>query len=100
MLHMIIATHNPENCGLFSPTIRGKVHSMLGKTGAIEKKHGVTIQHIWANIPAHVTYFLMDGPSAHVINDALIDLGIIEYNTVDVHPVITLDEALLRLAHD
>ena len=35
-----------------------------------------------------------DGPDAHAVDDAVVDLGFAVWNTADIYPVIGLDDAV------
>jgi len=37
---------------------------------------------------------LVDGPNAHAVDDAAVDLGLAVWNTSTIYPVITMDEAV------
>jgi hypothetical protein len=56
--------------------------------------HGCTFQGGWVSKSAHQTFIVIDGPNAHVVDDAVVDLGLAVWNTSTVYPVITLEEAV------
>lgn len=37
---------------------------------------------------------VIDGPDAHAVDNAIVDLGLAVWNSADIYPVITLDEAV------
>jgi hypothetical protein len=55
---------------------------------------GITVQGSWANMPAHVIYIIVDAPNAHVVNQLARETRLMEWNTVEVSPVMTLQEAV------
>lgn len=95
MLHMMVATHGPETCPASVPEeVRNKVLSELQKLEEVANKLGVTVQGGWANMPAHAIYIVVDAPNAHVTNQMAMELHLMDWNTVNVQPVITLQEAI------
>ena len=53
----------------------------------------MTVQGGWTNMPAHTVYVLVDAPNAHVVNEVIMEIGLMDWNTVEVNPVLTLQEA-------
>ena len=49
-------------------------------------------------MPAHTIWFILDAPNAHVVNQMMAELKLMEWNTVMVHPVTTLQEAAALVA--
>ena len=37
---------------------------------------------------------VIDAPNAHIVDDAMVDLGLAVWNTATIYPVITLEEAV------
>jgi muconolactone delta-isomerase len=63
----------------------------------VTKVLDITVQGAWTNMPGHTIYFLVDAPNAHVVNQMLAELHIMDWNTVVVNPVVTLEEALEKI---
>jgi len=100
MLHLVVATHGPENCTAAHPEVRKKFQSRATKRrDEVAKALGITIQGAWTNMPGHTIYFLLDAPHAHAVHQMLTDLHIMDWNTVVVNPVIKLEEALEKIKH-
>ncbi len=97
MLHMVVVTHGPDTCAVSNPEVREIAMGGMQRMGEAAGALGATIQGVWTNMPAHVIYFLVDAPNAHVVNQLAADLRLMEWNTVVVNPVITMDQALGRL---
>jgi muconolactone delta-isomerase len=97
MLHMVVATHGPESCPVVAPDSMNKASSAIKRMGEVTKALGITVQGSWTNMPGHVMYFLLDAPNAHVVNQMAMELQLMDWNTVDVNPVITVQEAMTRL---
>ena len=97
MLHLVVATHSPETCAAVVPEWRDKALSAFQRMGEITKALGITPQGAWTNMPGHTTYFLLDAPNAHVVNQMAAELHLMDWNTVVVNPVMTLQEAMERV---
>ncbi len=94
MLHMVVATHGPDTCPAAVPEIRDQALGTLPKMDEVAKGLGISVQGSWANMPAHAIYILMEAPNAHVVNKWAAEVKLMNWNTVAVSPVITLDEAI------
>ncbi len=78
MLYMIVNTHNAESCAFRSKP------DAVATTGAFDRfeelvkaTDGLEIRGSWINRPSHEAFMLVDAPSAHVIDDAIVELGIL-----------------------
>ncbi len=94
MLHMVVATHGPDTCAAAVPAVADIAKAGFGQMGEAAKKLGITIQGTWTNMPAHVLYILVDAPNAHVVSQLFRDIHLMDWNTVVVNPVLTLQEAM------
>ena len=64
----------------------------------VSNKHGVNVMGFWVDPPAHQFYMLADAPSAHAINELMIELQLFHWNTVDIHAVKSVEESMPLLA--
>ncbi len=94
MLHMVLAIHGPDTCAAVVPAIRDIAMEGFQKMDEVAKALDITIQGSWANMPAHVIYLVVDAPNAHVVNQLARESRLMEWNTVTVTPIMTLDEAI------
>ncbi len=94
MLHMVVITHGPDTCAAVHPDIGDKARNAMGQMEEVSKKHQVSIQGSWVDAPAHIFFFLADAPNAHAINDLMIELQFFHWNTVEIHPIRTLEESM------
>lgn len=94
MLHMVVMTHGPDTCAAAHAEQGELARSGFGRMDAASKKHQVAVQGAWADPPAHVFYILADAPNAHAINNLMMELQLFLWNTVEVHPVVTVAEAM------
>jgi hypothetical protein len=93
MLHMLTAIHGPETCAMVIPEIREKSLTAFKRRDEVAKKLGITFQGAWTNMPNHTMYFLVDAPNAHVVNQMAMELHLMDWNTVTVSPLLTLEES-------
>jgi hypothetical protein len=78
MLHMIVNTHNPESCAFRSRSDGAALsepfdHLVDNVAGA----HGIAIQGTWVNRLSHEVFILADAPNSHVIEEALLEAGLV-----------------------
>ncbi len=94
MLHMVVLKHGPDTCAAAHPEQGEMARNAWDRMEETSKKHQVSIQGAWVDAPAHEFYFLADALNAHAINNLMIELKFFLWNTVDIHPVVTLEEAM------
>ena len=94
MLHMVVATHGPETCAAVVPGATAMAKKGFQEIGEAAKKLGITVQGAWTNMHAHTIYILVDAPNAHVVSQLFRDIHLMDWNTVVVNPVGTLQEAM------
>ena len=94
MLHMVVATHGPDTCAAVVPEVAEMAKAGFQQIGEAAKKLGITVQGTWTNMPAHTLYILVDAPNAHVVSQLFRDIHLMDWNTVVVNPVVTLQEAM------
>jgi muconolactone delta-isomerase len=97
---MATLLHGPENCAAVHPEIGAMARSGFGRMDAVATRHGVSVQGAWSNPTGHVFYVLADAPSAHAINAVMVELQLFHWNTVEIHPIVTVEEALSLSAHE
>ncbi|HEX5478952.1 MAG TPA: DUF3303 family protein [Dehalococcoidia bacterium] len=94
MLHMLVARHGPETCPASRPEYREKYLPQFAQLADISKKHGVTIEGGWTNMPAHLTYILVEAPDAQAVCNLAADSQLMNWNWVEsLLPVITMADA-------
>ncbi len=94
MLHMVVMTHGPDTCAAANATSGEMARNAMDKMDEVSKKHQVDIQGAWADPAGHVFYLVADAPNAHAINHLMWKLQFPLWNTVDIHPIVTLEEAI------
>ncbi len=94
MLYLMSLTHSPDKCPGVAIEIRDRVRVMASTMTEVLQTHGCTFQGGWVSKSAHQTFIVIDGPNAHAVDDAAVDLGLAVWNTSTIYPVITLEEAV------
>ena len=94
MLHMIVMTHGPETCAGVSTASGEMARAAMAQMEEVSKRYQCFVKGAWVDPPAHSLYIVADAPNAHVVNQVMQELKFMLWNTVDVHPVVTLEEAM------
>jgi hypothetical protein len=89
MLHLTILRHTAESC----PGRPGNeaVHPCLHAMDEMLRERGIAIVGRWADPPAHVSWMVLDAPSAHAIQEVLMESGLFAHTTAEVRPVLSMD---------
>ena len=98
MLYFVSLRHAPNQCPGVAIDIRGRVLTMASTMDEILERRGCSFHGGWVSKSAHLTVVVIDAPDAHTVDDLMIDLGLAVWNTADIYPVITLEEAVEGLA--
>jgi len=96
MQHMIVATHGPDTCPASRKELREAYMPEMDRMAEIAKPHSVELGGGWADMPGHTIYIVVDAPNAHAVAQFVSDLHLMDWNTVDVRPVITVEQATVR----
>ena len=97
MLYMAELNHSPQQCPGVAMEIRDRVLRMSDTMEQVMQSHGCTFQGGWLGKSSHLTIVLIDAPSAHAVDDVMVDLGLAVWNTATIYPVITLEEGVAGL---
>lgn len=90
MLHMVVMSHGPDTCAAVHPQIGGMAKEAFDELPEAGRKQGIDIKGFWVDPPGHVFYMVAD---AHVVNKLITELKLFHWNTIDIHPIITIEEA-------
>lgn len=75
-----------------------KALAMGPKMAEVSKAHSSEIKGGWVSRANHTSYVLVDAPGAHDVEDVVWELELPHWNTVAIHPVVTVEDAMQRLA--
>lgn len=99
MLHMIVNTHHAESCAYRSEEDAATLIGAFERfEGGVATAHDVKIQGSWINRPSHEGFLLVDAPSAHAIDDALAEAGVLGCTHSRVVSVVATDD--VEVSHD
>jgi hypothetical protein len=96
MQYVMIATHSPEHC----PTSNSKIREIM-RQGAkalpgVAQKLGVQIVTLNVFGPDHVVLAVVEAKDIEAVRDFTFESGLIQWNTIKIHPTYTLEDALAR----
>jgi muconolactone delta-isomerase len=94
MLHMVLISHGPDTCAAVHKEAGEMARTAASQIAETSKTNNVSVQGWWVDPPGHVFFMLVDAPSAHAVNSLMQELKLFLWNTIDIHPVITMDEAM------
>ena len=97
MLYLMSLSHSPDKCPGVTDEIRDRVLLSASTMTQVLEAHDCTYEGGWVSKSAHLTFILLDGPNAHAVDDAAVDLGLALWNTATIYPVITFEEAITGL---
>jgi hypothetical protein len=93
MLFMVVNTHNPESCAFRSPEDAQALMEPFDRfTSQLADANGITIKGSWINRPSHEGFLLVDAPSPHLIDDVLVEAGVVGRTHTRVLSVIATED--------
>jgi hypothetical protein len=90
---MVVLTHGPDTCAAVHPEIGDKARNAASRIHEVAQGLGVSVQGYWVDPTGHAVFIMTDAPSAHAVNQLMIETRLFHWNTIDIRPVITLEEA-------
>lgn len=97
---MAIARHSPQTCAFASADVRAQALGVVERMNEVAAAHGCRIEGVWGNLVSHTTFFLVDSPNAHTLEEMFVEMGVIGLNTIELYPVRPQDEVFeYLLAH-
>jgi hypothetical protein len=94
MLHMIVNTHSPESCAFRGKDEEERLGSAIEafKNSAPEKR--LAFEGWWVNRASHEIFMLIEAANGHVIEEALLDAGLVGRTHTRILPVVSVDDAM------
>lgn len=99
-LYMVSLEHAPERCPGVDLGVRDRVLRMSAELNDTLGNRGCEFKGGWVGKSSHQTWLILDGPDAHAIDDAVIDMGLATWNRTAIFPIITMEEAFGGLPDD
>jgi uncharacterized protein with GYD domain len=97
MLFLQIAKHTAESCPMHNEKTKKLATDLMNKTGQFTKKYGVKVVGSWVSYPEHLMVAVYDAPSMEAMLKFSMEPEVMAwmgYNTTDMRPVMTLEEAM------
>jgi uncharacterized protein DUF3303 len=91
MLHMIVNTHNAESCAF-----RGEEEEkiLVPAFERLAEAKGTTLEGWWVNRSGHEVFLLVDAANSHVIEDVLMEVGLVGRTHSRIVPVVPVEKAM------
>lgn len=99
-LYMVSLEHAPERCPGVDLGVRDRVLRMSAELTNTLSRRGCAYRGGWVGKSSHQTWLILDGPDAHAVDDAVIDMGLATWNRTAIFPIITMEEAFGGLPTD
>jgi uncharacterized protein with GYD domain len=100
MLFLQISKHTAESCPMHDEKVKKLAVNLMKKRGRLTKKHGIKVIGSWAAMPEHFMVSVYDAPSMEAMMKFSMEpevMAWIGYNTSEMRPVMTLEEAMKYL---
>jgi len=98
MLYMVVATHGPDACPAVNEKVRIKALAMGPKMAEVSKAHNTEMKGTWISRGKHISYTVIDAPNAHEVEETIWELELTHWNTVDINPIVSIEEAMQHLS--
>jgi hypothetical protein len=99
-LYMISLEHAPERSPGVDLGVRDRVLRMWADLTETLASRGCEYRGGWVGKSSHLTWLLLDGPDAHAVDNAVIDMGLATWNRTKIYPIITMEEGIAGLPTD
>ncbi|MGH9991892.1 MAG: hypothetical protein ACREAZ_04515 [Nitrososphaera sp.] len=94
----VFASHSPESCPLNNAESRKKFIQMEDKIHSRISKHRISrIVGFYMSVLEHGWVIILEGDSAHEIENFCIDVGISAFNTVKIVPLDSFDHVIKKV---
>ncbi len=95
MLFMIRSTHPPSDC----PTSNSKSREAAKRLGQelptwLNKLGVKPVASPFVGVWNHESYIIVDAPGAKEVQELTTNAGLMQWNTVEIIPLVTMEEAL------
>ena len=100
MLHLVTAIHSPDICPAASDSAKEIAMPGIAALASKTTPNDIKLVGSWASMPGHTLYAVVDAPNAHLVNEFFVQEGFGSYSTVNVIPVVDIDELYQRLSND
>ncbi len=99
-LYMVSLEHAPERCPGVDLGVRDRALRMSAEMDEILAYRGCEYRGGWVGKSSHRTWLALEGPDAHAVEGAVIDMGLAAWNRAEIFPIIAMEEAFGGLPAD
>ncbi len=92
MLHMVINTHHPESCAFRSEADAAALLGPAERFEDVATARGAKLHGSWINRASHEVFILVESDNAHLIDDAIVECGLVGRTYTRVVAVISTDD--------
>ena len=93
MLHMVEFSHQAATCAAGNEEYSELAENYLLNLHSVAAGLEAKILGGWAHAPGHRFWYVVEAPNAHVASRIFQESKVYHWNEVQVHPVISHDEA-------
>ena len=94
MIYIGIAQHSPDQCPGSSKENMARAMGGASQIPVVEKKYGVKVVEEYIMLGSHKQVTIIDAPNIEAAEMALLEAGVMGWNTVELNHAITLAEAV------
>lgn len=99
-LYMVSLEHAPERSPGVDMGVRDRVLRMAADLADTMSRRECEYRGGWVGKSSHQIWLILDGPDAHAVDNAVIDMGLATWNRAIIYPIISMEEALQGLPMD
>ena len=94
--YVLLADHSPETCPTANARVRARaIEGMTQLLPKMARERGVTFQAGPLHLdPAHRMIAVLEAPSVEVVTQLVFDIGLSQWNTVEVWPATPTSERM------
>jgi hypothetical protein len=97
MLFLMISKHSSESCPFNNEKVKKLTAAAMAKSDKINKKYRIKTVGEWVSMPEHLMVAVYDAPSLEALMKVSMEpelMSVLMYSTTEIHPVITMEEAM------
>ncbi|MFQ5761924.1 MAG: hypothetical protein ACE5PO_02715 [Candidatus Bathyarchaeia archaeon] len=94
MKYLALAVHPPQACPSSNAAVKDSAKKALSNLESVSKKHNVKIEGSYVLTPSHKLVLVADAPNVEAFNRLLMEVGLTQWNEIEVYPTWSLQEAM------
>jgi predicted RecB family endonuclease len=93
----VIAEHPPQLCPTSNSRTRQMMNEGAPRIPQLAERLGVEIVTLRVFGPDHILLAVVDANDIEAVRDFIFQTGLIQWNTTNIHPTYSMEEALARV---